>query len=159
MPDAGRHNSQILRQPGHTLTADQRRFAHRAALALALLCLLAMLPEFGHLQLAAAPGWARALLLGSMVQMAFVAWMATIPDRGSMWVLMIVLALAATIYGAVAGIALGTSLEFELPLGLARIRWPAFWWSTAMMALQAVAAFFCGQTAQRWTQRVGEPEE
>jgi hypothetical protein len=137
------------------LSSKLRRQAYRLACLLATLCLLADLPALGHLPLSTAPGWSNAVLLGSLWQLAFVAWMATVPDRGSIWVLMLVFAVAATCYGAVAGIALAIADEFDLPLGLASARWPAFWWSSLMLLLSATAAFYCGYTAQRWKRREG----
>jgi hypothetical protein len=111
-----------------------------------------MIPTLWHLSLAVAPGWSRLLLLGSVLQLAFVGWMASIPDRASMWVLMIVMAVAATAYGAVASIALVISSDFDLPLDLSDVRWSAFWWSALMMTLSTVAAYHCGHVAQRWKQ-------
>ena len=143
---------QVAEMSHGRLSADQCRQVHRIACALALLCALELLPSLWHLNLSAAPNWSRAVLLGSLWQLAFVAWMATIPDRGSIWVLMLVFAVAATIYGAIASIALLTADEVDLPLGLASARWPAFWWSSLMAVLCAAAAFYCGHTAQRWRQ-------
>ncbi len=135
---------------GGSLNGDRRRHAYWTALGLASLCLLEVMPALWHLRLATAPGWARALLLGSLWQLAFVAWMATIPDRGSVWVLMFVFAIAATLYAAVASILLLTPDDFDLPLGLTQARWPAFWWSILTAVLSAAAAFWCGSLAQRW---------
>jgi hypothetical protein len=132
------------------LTADQRSQAYQIALALAILCLLELLPSLWRPNLSTAPDWSRAVLLGSIGQLAFVVWMATIPDRGSIWVLMLVFAVAATSYAAVASILLLTPDTFDLPLGLTEARWPAFWWSSLMALLCAAAAFYCGHTAQRW---------
>jgi hypothetical protein len=143
-------SERYLRRHGTTLGVPERRVAYRTALALAAICLFAIVPALWHLNLSAAPGWARLLLLSSLLQLAFVGWMASIPDRASMWVLMIVMVAAATAYGAVASIALVISSEFELPLDLSDVRWPAFWWSALMMALSTAAAFHCGHTAQRW---------
>lgn len=127
-----------------------RRLVHRTSAALAGLCLLALVPALWHLNLAAAPGWARLLLLGSLLEMAFVSWMALVPDRASVWVLMIVMAVAATAYGAVASMTLVISVDTDLPLGLGDVRWPAFWWSALMMAISTAAAYHCGHMAQRW---------
>jgi hypothetical protein len=132
------------------INGDRRQRAYRIALALALICFLAAMPAYWHLRLSTAPAWARVLLLGSLWQLAFVTWMATIPDRSSIWVLMLVFAIAATSYAAVASITLLTPDDFDLPLGLTETRWPAFWWSSLMAVLSAAAGFFCGHTAQRW---------
>jgi hypothetical protein len=139
-----------VRRHGTTLGVPERRVAYLTALALAGICLVAVIPALRHLSLPAAPGWARLLLLSSLLQLAFVGWMASIPDRASMWVLMIVMAAAATAYGAVASIALVISSDFDLPLDLSDVRRPAFWWSALMMALSTAAAYYCGHTAQRW---------
>ncbi len=135
---------------GSRINGDQRQQAYRIALVLALICFLAAAPAYWHLRLSTAPDWAKILLLGSLWQLAFVGWMATIPDRSSSWVLMLVFAIAATSYAAVASITLLTPDDFDLPLGLTEARWPAFWWSSLMAVLSAAAAFYCGHTAQRW---------
>lgn len=129
---------------------NRLRLVHRTAAALAGLCLLSMVPALWHINLAVAPGWARLLLLGSLLELAFIGWMTLIPDRASVWVLMIVMAVAATVYGAVASLALVITIDADLPLGLADVRWPAFWWSALMMALSTAAAYHCGHMAQRW---------
>jgi hypothetical protein len=129
---------------------NRRQMVHRTAAALAGLCLLALMPALWHLNLAAAPAWARLLLLGSLLELAFVGWMALVPDRASAWVLMIVMAIVATAYGAVASMTLVTSVDADLPLDLGDLRWPAFWWSALMMALSTAAAYHCGHIAQHW---------
>jgi hypothetical protein len=129
---------------------NQRRLIHRTAIFLAGLCFLSLVPALWHLNLAAAPGWARLLLLGSLLELAFVGWMVLVPDRASVWVLMIVMAVAATAYGAVGSMALVISVDADLPLGLGEVRWPAFWWSALMMALATAAAYYCGHLAQPW---------
>lgn len=139
-----------MHRRGSPLGVPERRAAYRTALALAGMCLVAIVPAVWQLNLSAAPGWARLLLLSSLLQLAFVGWMASIPDRASMWVLMIVMAAAATAYGAVASIALVISSDFDLPLDLSAVRQAAFWWSALMMALSTAAAYHCGHTAQRW---------
>ena len=130
--------------------AGSRTLTQKSALVLAGLVLVGLLPALWHLNLAAAPGWARVLLLGSLLELAFAAWMASVPDRASLWVMMIVLAAVATAYGAIASIALVTSLDSELPLDLGPLRWPAFWWSVVMMAASTAAAYHCGHAASRW---------
>jgi len=141
-----------MRRDRAALSVPQRRAVYRIALLLAGICLVSVVPTLWHLSLAAAPGWARLLLLGSLLQLAFIGWMASIPDRASIWVLMIVMAVAATAYGAVASIALVISTDFDLPLDLGEVRWPAFWWSVLMMALSTATAYICGHAAQRWKQ-------
>ncbi len=129
---------------------NRKRLVQSTAAALAGICFLALVPALWHLNLAAAPSWARLLLLGSLLELAFVGWMALVPDRASAWVLMIVMAVAATAYGAVASMVLVISVDADLPLGLGDVRWPAFWWSALMMALSTAAAYYCGHLAQRW---------
>jgi hypothetical protein len=136
----------------NSLQPYERRVAYRTAAVLAGMCLFAIVPALRHLNVAAAPGWARILLLGSLLELAFVAWLLSIPDRASIWVMMIVMAVAATMYGTAASITLVISNDFDLPLDLGEIRWPAFWWSVLMMAFSTAAAYHCGHVAQRWKQ-------
>ncbi len=149
---SGRHasNREVADSSAGILSPTLRRQAYRIAFLLSALCLLAVLPALGHVRVSTVVDWSHVVLLGSLWQWAFVGWMVTVPDRGSFWVLMLVFASAATGYGVVAGIALAMADEYDLPLGLASARWPAFWWSSLMLLLFAAAAFYCGHTAQRW---------
>jgi hypothetical protein len=132
------------------LSSTLHRKIYRIAFLLSALCLLAVLPALGHMRVSTVLDWSHVVLLGSLWQWAFIGWMVTVPDRGSLWVLMLVFVTAATSYGVVAGIALAMADEYDLPLGLASARWPAFWWSSLMLLVFAAAAFYCGHTAQRW---------
>ena len=82
----------------------QPRYSHQTVYwlgaGLILLCLFHLGPVYGHLNLAAAPTWARIVLAITLVELAYVVWMVTVPDWSTVWTAMIVFALVAAVYGA-----------------------------------------------------------
>jgi len=115
---------------------------------MAILSVATMAPALRHWDLAAAPPWARAVLLLSLLQLAYAAWLATVPDWGALWAAMFVLAALATLYAAAGAVALAMPWEDELPLGLSAVRRQAPLWCAAVALLNIGAAYWCGQAAQ-----------
>ncbi|HBO45562.1 MAG TPA: hypothetical protein DD670_16855, partial [Planctomycetaceae bacterium] len=72
--------------PGHVATVRW------LAAVLGVLVVVGALPAFWHLNPATAPGWARAMVLISLLQLAYLAWMAVLPDWSSVRVVMIIFA-------------------------------------------------------------------
>lgn len=137
-----------IRQPS-TPREDLQRTIRRIAVGLAVISLIAISPALKHWDLAAAPGWARGVLLWSALQLAYAVWLATVPDWGALWVAMIVFATTATLYGTVGTVALAMPPEFDLPLDLAAVRSTATVWCFTMALLMIGAAYWCGRAAQR----------
>lgn len=120
------------------------------ALWLGLIVMFSVGPAVMHANLAASPGWARAVLLLAALEAAYVAWMLASPDWSSAWVLMLVFAAGATLSAAAAGAALVTPRDQPMPLGLGEIRaWAAAWFG-AVLAVQGLGAYLAGRTSIRW---------
>ena len=127
---------------------DPGRRVRLTALGLALLNCLTMTPALRYWDLAAAPGWARAVMLLGLLELAYAAWLASVPDWGALWAVMFVLAAHATLYGAAAAAALAVPPHDELPLGLSAVRGQAPLWCAMVAALTVAAAYWCGHLAQ-----------
>jgi hypothetical protein len=117
--------------------------------AVVLFSLLPLLTKM-HLNPATAPGWARVVLLLAALQAVYVAWMFAAPDWASVWVVMLVFALAATIYGAATAVAIATPAGKPLLLGLDAVRLGARSWCGAVLAVMTLATYLCGRTSARW---------
>ncbi len=129
---------------------DWRRHCYRIAIVLAVMTVLIASPSLVHLRLAAAPGWARMMLLAAGLQLAYLAWLATNPDWAAVWVVMIVFAGAATMLAIAGTMAMMTPLDADLPLGLDAVRRAAAAWCMVASAMCAAAAYYCGHIAQQW---------
>ncbi len=116
-------------------------------IALSLFCLAPAVP---HANLGLAPNWARAVFLLSLLQLAYGAWAASIPDWSTLRASMIVLTVVAALYGLIMTVALTTPLADTLPLDLTDIRRQAILWCTGVMLLASLLAYFSGRAAWRW---------
>jgi hypothetical protein len=121
----------------------------RIAAALVFVSIVTIWPALRYWDLGVAPGWARGVLLVALLQLAYAAWLVSIPDWASLWGMMIVLAIVATIYGAAAAMMLATPMEHEPPLGLESVRHTAPYWCFGVMMLTISVAYVCGHAAQR----------
>ena len=122
-----------------------------------LLSVVTMTPALRYWDLAAAPGWARVVLLLGLLQLAYAAWLASVPDWGALWAVMFVLAAQATLYGAAAAAALAVPPHDELPLGLSAVRRSAPLWCALVAGLTIAAAYWCGHLAQILPRRQQAP--
>jgi hypothetical protein len=104
----------------------------------------------GHLDLETAPGWARAALLLAVIQSVYIVWLLATPDWSTLWVVMVVFALSAAVYGMAVGITLASPLDKPLPLGLGEHRRTAPRWCASVLLLTALATYLCGRTSTRW---------
>lgn len=119
-------------------------------LGLAVLFSLAPVVRFLYLNPETAPGWARVVLLAAAVEAVFIAWMLAAPDWASVWVVMLVFAVVAAMYGMATAIAAATPPHQPLPLGLAEVRTTAASWSGAVMLVMALATYACGRLSAKW---------
>jgi hypothetical protein len=103
-----------------------------------------------HFNLATAPGWARAVLMVAAVQAAYIAWMLILPDWASVWVLMLVFAMASAIYAVATAVAVATPLEQPIWLDMGAVRNSAGAWSAAVLLAMSLGTYLCGRTATRW---------
>ncbi len=120
------------------------------AFFLALVVAASTFPAWEHANLQTAPNWARIVLLLAALEVFYVAWMVATPDWASAWVVMLVFAFAAALYGMATAIALGTPPTRSLPLAIGDLRPDAPRWCGEMLLLHVLATFVCGQTAAGW---------
>ncbi len=99
---------------------------------------------------AAAPVWAQGALLLALLQLAYVAWMAVLPDRATLQVVLVVYVLVAAIYAAGAAMALAMPAERPLPLDLEAYRHRVAAWCGLVMLSTTLAAYLGGRTAAAW---------
>ena len=108
-----------------------------------------------HLNVVAAPGWVRLVLMAAGLQAVYIVWTVTAPDWGSLWVSMIVFAAVSAGYGFATAVALATAPDQPLLLGMNDdVRRAAKLWCPAVMAVMALATYFCGRTSVRWRRAV-----
>ncbi len=121
------------------------------AIGLALAALFQAAPATMHWNIAIAPDWAQLVLLLAIVQLAYVAWMLTVPDWSSVWVSMLVCALVAAIYGAAMAIFLYTPRDAPLMLELEEgVRYSAGGWCAAVVLLTGMMTFVAGRVSGGW---------
>ncbi len=138
----------------HYATASERQATLRLAAALLVVCLISASPALPHLNLTAAPNWARLLLLLTVMQVAFVLWMLTVPDWSSLWVVMIAFAVGAAFDGMGLAISLATPADRPLALGLEAYRHWSTAWCGCLMLLLGGSASACGWLSFRWRKRL-----
>jgi hypothetical protein len=130
---------------------DKVQTVRLLAIGLALAALFTAGPVGLHRNLLAAPDWVRLVLLISIVQLAYVAWMASLPDWVSVWVAMLVNALVATLYGAALAIFLYTPVDSPLGLGLSEVpRRTAAGWCLCVLLITTMMTFVCGRVCAAW---------
>jgi hypothetical protein len=135
---------------GYQPDADKRRTVYFLAVAMAALSLYCLVPALSHLNLAAAPNWARAALLLSLLQLAYAAWLASIPDWAALRSSMILFTVVAALYGLTMTITLSTPAENPLPFELGEVRRQAVLWCASVVLLSSLLAYGCGRAAWRW---------
>jgi hypothetical protein len=135
---------------GYQPDADKRRTVYYLAAAMAGLSLFCMLPALPHLNLGSAPAWAQVALLISLLQLAYAAWLASIPDWATLRASMIVFTIVAALYGLTMTVTLSTPQESTLPLDLSEVRRQAVLWCAGVVLLASLLAYGCGRAAWRW---------
>jgi len=132
--------------------ADHVRMVKWLAVFLGLTVLFSLIPvvRFLYFNPETAPGWARFVLLAAAIEGAFILWMLAAPDWASVWVVMLVFAVVAALYGMGTAIATATPPHQPLPLGLAEVRTRAAGWCGAVMLVMALATYVCGRVSAKW---------
>ena len=122
------------------------------AMILGLVIAFSVCPVFylAHWNLAAAPGWARIVVLLAVVQAAYIAWMLNVPDWSSVWVAMLVFAAVSTLYGTATAIALATPIDQPMLLGMTEVRHSAGAWCGSVLLVMSLATYLCGRTSAQW---------
>lgn len=130
---------------------DKVQTVHLLLIGLVLGALFTVGPLAWHPNLFAAPNWVRLVLLIALLQLAYVAWLASLPDWASVWVAMLVNALVATLYGAALAIVLYTPVDAPLPLGLGDVsRRTAAGWCLCVVLITTLLTFACGRVCAVW---------
>jgi len=133
-------------RPGRDRIQAIRWLAFFSALAAAF----GSVPAWEHLNLEVAPGWARVALLLAALQGFYIAWMLATPDWSSVWVVALVFALVAAIYGMATAVALAMPFERPLPLDMEALRHSAPRWCGSVLLVNALFAYLCGNSSVRW---------
>ena len=120
------------------------------AFLLAVVIGFSTIPAWNHLNLQTAPNWARIVLLLAALEALYILWMVAAPDWASVWVVMIVFAFAAALYGMAMAIALGTPPTKPLPLAIGDLRHVAPRWCGAVLMFHVLATYLCGHTSASW---------
>jgi hypothetical protein len=135
---------------GYQPDADKCNTVYYLAAAMAALSLYCITPAMTHLNLGAAPNWARIVVLLSLLQLAYAAWLASIPDWSTLRSSMIIFTVVAALYGLTMTVALSTPAENPLPLELTEVRRQAVLWCAGVVLLASLLAYGCGRAAWRW---------
>jgi hypothetical protein len=135
---------------GYQPDSDKRWTTYYLAAAMISLSLFCLAPALPYANLGLAPNWARAVLLLSLLQLAYGAWAASIPDWSTLRASMIVLTFVAALYALIMTVALTTPLEDTLPLDLTDVRRQTILWCTGVILLASLLAYLCGRAAWRW---------
>ena len=122
------------------------------ALILGVVVLFSTAPVFVkmHWNLQTAPGWARLVVLMVVLQGVYIAWMLNNPDWAAVWVVMLVFAAVASIYGAATAMVIATPLDRPMLLGMEEVRHTATGWCGAVLSAMSLATYLCGRTSAKW---------
>lgn len=120
------------------------------SLLLALIVAFNAAPALEHLDLEAAPGWARVVLLLAALEAFYVLWMLVTPDWASVRVVTVVFVLVAALYAAATVVALVTPPDQPLPLGSGELRHAAPHWCASVVLVSLLAAYLCGRAGAKW---------
>jgi len=121
---------------------------------LALVVVFSTFPAWRHLDLQTAPAWARLVLLLAALQGCYILWMLATPDWASVWIVMLVFAFAAAVYGMLTAIVLATPLDRPLPLEIGALRPLAPRWCGCVLGLMVLATYLSGLTCAGWRRSV-----
>ncbi len=119
-------------------------------LALAALAIIGAAPAHDHLAFIGAPSWAQGILLLTTLQLFYIVWMVTLPDWSTAWVLMIVYASIAALYGFTLAVTSFTPVDRAMILDLTEVRRTAPAWCGAMLLFTFLGSFLCGRFSARW---------
>jgi hypothetical protein len=147
--------SVIIDEPeGYQADPGKVQTAYLLAVALGILTLLCAAPAILHINLIEAPNWARVVLIAAGLQLAFICWMASLPDWSTVWITMVVFAIVAALYGVAWAVL--TFTPSDMPLGFLDlepddpIRHRAGPWCLVMLMLFTLLTYACGRFSGRW---------
>ncbi len=123
------------------------------AVVLGLVTLFSAAPLVNHVQLQMAPAWAQALAVMVAVQLAYVVWLAALPDAATSRVGMILFAAVAACYALVTAAVLATPEGKPPLLELGELGHTAWTWCGANVVVMALVSFLCGHASAGWRQQ------
>jgi hypothetical protein len=94
--------------------------------------------------------WSHAILFISALQLLYVFWMFTMPDWSTVWVLMLVFAVTAALYGFGLALTFLMPMQSAMPFELQPVRDSAPIWCAVMLLFTFLGAFLCGRYSFRW---------
>lgn len=114
--------------------------------------LFSVAPVLYRLQvnLATAPGWARAVVLLAALQAVYIGWMLSAPDWSTAWVVMLVFAGVSALYAVATAMAIATPPDRAMPLGLGEVRYSARAWCASVLAVMSLCTYLVGRFSTRW---------
>ncbi len=118
------------------------------ALFLAVIAILGAIPVFidkHHFYI-----WSHVVLFISVLQLLYVFWMFTMPDWSTVWVLMLVFAVTAAVYGFGLAMTFLMPIQSALPFELQPVRESAPIWCAVMLLFTFLGAFLCGRYSFHW---------
>lgn len=121
----------------------------RLAAALAAVVLVCIGPAVVEVNLVAAPNSARGLLLGGGLLLVYIAWLALVPCRETLWAVTWALAIAAAGSVLTLAVVLFASPSRLQRFGLGESRTFTAAWFAVTAGLLAAASVFAGRVASR----------
>jgi len=136
----------------HVYRADAKQVEMVYWLAAMLLfaVVFGVAPALSHWQLAAAPAWARIVLLVAAAQLVYIAWLVLLPDWSTVRVGMVLFAMVGAGYAAAMAMVGSMSQGTPPLLGLARAGASTAGWCGANVVVMGLLSFACGRLATQW---------
>jgi hypothetical protein len=136
---------------GYQADPGKVQTVYMLAAALAALTIFAAVPALKHLNFTDAPGWARAVLILSALQLVYVVWMVSLPDWSTVYIGMIVFAMVSAAYGVAWALVAFTPEARPINfLDLDSVRRSAAGWCLVVLLLGALCTYACGRFSGRW---------
>jgi hypothetical protein len=142
---------------GYVPDTGKVQTVYMLAIALTGFTVFAAAPALRHINLLDAPWWARVVLILTAMQLAYIAWMVSLPDWSTVWIGMLVFAVVAAVYGAACGIVVVTPeseainfLDLDGPPDDPDFRRRVAAWCFVMLLLGTLLTYACGRFAGKW---------
>lgn len=131
---------------------ERRRLsaAYMLAGGLAAVALLGLAPAAQHLTRLEPPLWARAVVLVSSALLVYALWLVTVPDWSTLWLGVVLTAVAAAVYAGGMGLIVSTPHDKTPPLELGDLARLAGGWSGLNAMLLGSTSYALGRYGQSW---------
>jgi len=135
---------------GYFPDRGHRQTVNYIAIFLTIGTVFTMIPAASHWRFVGEPVWAQAVLLVTLVQLAYIGWMISMKDWSSVLMVMVIYVAASAMYGAVLAVAMFTPLGTPMRFDLEPVRDYAVAWSASMLLINLLSAFLTGRVGFRW---------